>query len=131
MDRLRPSPAARAGRSLLPALAALGLVLVAACGGGASGGAGDVQASPVATATVDLPKSYRFAPSAIVVPAGSTVTWTNHDNFSHNVSLEGAAPLAMSPGESVTHTFATPGLYAYVCSLHPKDMKGSVLVTGS
>jgi plastocyanin len=37
----------------------------------------------------------------------------------------------MAPGESVSHTFTTPGLYPYVCSLHPKDMKGSVLVTGS
>jgi plastocyanin len=37
----------------------------------------------------------------------------------------------MAPGESVSHTFTTPGLYPYVCSLHPNDMKGSVLVTGS
>ncbi|MFZ5853736.1 MAG: cupredoxin domain-containing protein [Chloroflexota bacterium] len=119
--------AASAGRSLLPALAVLALALVvAACG---SGGAG-AGSSPVPTTTVDLPTSYRFAPAAIVVPAGSTVTWINHDNFTHNVSLEGQAPLTMAPGESVSHTFATPGLYRYICSLHPKDMKGSVLVTG-
>lgn len=132
MDRLRPVPAARAGRLLLPALVALALVLVAACGGGGAGsGGGAGQASPIATTTVDLPKSYRFEPTAITVPAGATVIWTNHDNFSHNVSLEGADPLAMSRGDSVSHTFATPGLYPYVCSLHPKDMKGTVLVTGS
>lgn len=126
MTSLRLSLAASAGRSLLPVLAVLALVLVAACGGGT--GAGQ---SPVATTTVDLPKSYRFAPAAITVPAGSTVTWTNHDDFTHNVSLEGADPLAMAPGESVSHTFATPDLYPYVCLLHPKDMKGSVHVTGT
>jgi plastocyanin len=125
MSRIRTLLAAGAGLPLLPALAVLALVL-AACGAGAS-----ADQSPVATTSVDLPKSYRFAPAAIVVEAGSTVTWTNHDNFTHNVTFEGSAPLTMAPGESVSDTLATPGLYAYVCSLHPKDMKGSVLVTGS
>jgi len=125
MSRIRTLLAAGAGRPLLPALAVLALVL-AACGAGASAGQ-----SPVATTSVDLPKSYSFAPAAIVVEAGSTVTWTNHDNFTHNVTLEGSAPLAMTPGESVSHTFTAPGLHPYVCSLHPNDMKGSVLVTGS
>ncbi len=125
MSRSRSSLAAGAGRPLLPALAVLALAF-AACGSGASS-----SQSPEATTTVDLPKSHRFAPAAIAVQAGTTVTWTTHDNFTHNVSLEGAAPLTMAPGESVSHTFATPGLYPYVCSFHPKDMKGSVLVTGS
>jgi plastocyanin len=113
---------------LLPTIAVLALALTACSGGG--GGAANA-ASPVPTATVDLPKSYRFAPTAITVRAGATVTWTNHDNFSHNVSLDGQGPLVMSPGQSVTYTFATAGTFAYVCSFHPKDMKGSVLVTGS
>jgi plastocyanin len=126
MTRVRSFHAASARRPLLrPALAVLALTVLAACGGG-----GGSSQSPVATTTVDLPTSYRFAPSAITVPAGSTVTWANHDNFTHNVSLEGFDPLTMAPGESATHAFATPGLYLYVCSLHPKDMKGSVLVAG-
>ena len=124
MNTLRSFLTAGAGH-LLPALAVLTLVLVA-CGGGTG-----TTSSPVPTTTVDLPKSYRFDPTAIVVPVGSTVTWTNHDNFTHNVSLAGAAPLPMAPGESVTHTFTAPGTYPYMCSLHPKDMKGSVLVTGT
>jgi plastocyanin len=81
---------------------------------------------------VDLPPSYRFVPPAITVAQGSTVTWTNRDNFSHNVTIEGwDGSLPMAPGQSVSHRFNTPGLYPYVCSLHPKDMKGSVLVTGN
>jgi plastocyanin len=111
-------------RRLPHLLAALLLVTVAAC----SGGSGAEQ-TPVATTTVDLPKSYRFAPAAITVPAGTTVTWTNNDNFTHNVTLDGTDALQMAPGEAGTHTFAAPGLYPYVCSLHPRDMKGSVLVT--
>ena len=110
-------------RSLLFAL----LLVLAACGGGDGTSA---SASPVATTTVDLPKSYRFEPTAIVVEAGATVTWTNHDNFSHTVGFEGDEPLAMAPGESVTRMFATAGEYRYVCTLHPQNMKGTVLVTG-
>jgi plastocyanin len=85
----------------------------------------------VATTSVDLPRSYRFAPAAISVPAGATVTWTNNDNFTHNVALEGTEPLTMSPGETATFIFGTPGTYPYVCSLHPNDMQGTVLVTGT
>lgn len=115
---------ASGGRFLLPVLAVVSLAL-AACGGEAR------PASPIPTTTVDLPKSYRFEPAAIVVPVGATVTWTNHDNFTHTVTLEDQAPLTMAPGESVSYTFTAPGLYRYICSLHPKDMKGTVLVTGS
>ena len=114
-----------------PLVACALLVLTVAAS--ACGPAGEaVDASPVATTSVDLPASYRFVPVAITVVAGATVTWTNKDNFSHNVRLPGGAePLAMKPGESVQHTFDTAGLFQYDCSFHPTDMKGSVLVTGS
>jgi plastocyanin len=36
----------------------------------------------------------------------------------------------MPPGASATHTFDSAGTYAYVCSLHPQNMKGTVIVTG-
>jgi plastocyanin len=110
---------------------ALGLGL-AACSSSGSGGAGS-SAVPVATAVVDLPPSYRFAPEAISVAAGTTVTWTNHDNFTHSVQfLDGGLPtepLQMQPGASTTFAFATPGTYAYQCHLHPQDMRGTVTVT--
>jgi plastocyanin len=122
---MSPEGTASARRSIVWALAVLTL-LVAACGPGAG-----AASSPVATTSVDLPPSYRFVPAAIVVPVGSTVTWTNNDNFTHNVALDGAEGLQMAPGESVSQAFEAPGTYAYVCSLHPKDMKGTVLVTGS
>lgn len=123
-------PATRSGPSLRPVLALLAVVAAIVLGG-CGGGPGDAAASPVATTSVDLPASYRFAPPAITVTAGATVTWTNHDNFSHNVQFDAADPLPMSPGATVARTFDTPGLYPYVCSLHPKDMTGSVLVSES
>jgi len=109
------------------AVAALIAGVLAGCS--ASSGAG---ASPVATTTVDLPASYRFAPTAISVASGSTVTWTNHDHFTHSVAfLEGgppADPLVMEPGQSVTFTFTTPGTFRYQCHFHPQNMQGTVTV---
>jgi plastocyanin len=122
---MSPKGTAGVSRSIFLALAVFTL-LVTGCGPAAGSGS-----SPVATTSVDLPPSYRFVPAAIVVPVGSTVTWTNHDNFTHNVALDGAEPLQMAPGESVSQAFEALGTFAYVCSLHPKDMKGTVLVTGS
>ncbi len=91
------------------------------------------SASPVATSQVDLPPSYKFAPAAITVPAGTKVTWTNHDNFTHSVRLldDGGAVMDMKPGQSVSFTFDTPGLHHYDCSFHPQNMKGTVLVTAA
>jgi plastocyanin len=93
-------------------------------------GAAGASPPPVATSAVSLPQSYRFEPAAITVPTGTAVTWTNADNFTHNVRLAATEELVgqMAPGESVTYTFADPGLYAYDCSLHPNDMRGTVLV---
>lgn len=91
------------------------------------------EADPVATNEVDLPPSYKFVPEAITVPAGTEVTWTNNDNFTHSVRLldDGGDVLIAKPGESVTHTFEGPGEHHYDCSFHPQDMKGMVIVTES
>jgi plastocyanin len=107
---------------------ALGVVLLVALAGCAGATA---DASPVATDKVDLPPSYKFAPENIAVAAGTTVTWTNSDNFTHSVRLidDGNVVLTMKPGESVTFTFDEPGLHHYDCSFHSTDMKGTVLVT--
>ena len=92
--------------------------------------AAPVGGEPVATETVNLPPSYRFEPALITVPAGTNVTWTNNDHFTHNVRVgEAGEPLLMRPGESVSHDFPTAGTYDYVCTLHPNDMQGRVIVT--
>ncbi len=90
-------------------------------------------AEPVATNEVNLPPSYRFEPAAITVPDGTTVTWTNNDNFTHNVRLldDGGDVLELPPGESVSFTFTGPGEHRYDCSFHPSDMSGVVIVTES
>lgn len=110
------------------------LLLLTSLGGVLAGcAAAAAPVTPVATAAVELPPSYRFEPAAITVPAGTTVTWTNGDNFTHSVQfLDGGlstGATVMAPGRTATFTFAVPGLYHYQCSFHPQDMRGTVLVT--
>jgi plastocyanin len=106
---------------LLPALAAVAL-FAAGCGGSGE------SSEPVATTEVQMVKSYRFDPKVIEIEAGQTVTWTNEDNFTHTVEVEGQEDHEVGQGESVEITFDEPGTYEYVCTLHSQDMDGTVIV---
>lgn len=124
------SASARGVRAPLVVLAAAaGLLAAAACAAGES----DAPAEPVATTRVEMPRHYRFAPEAIRVPSGATVTWRNTDDFTHTVRLEegDGAVHTVAPGDSVRLTFDAPGRYPYVCTLHPHDMRGVVVVEAS
>jgi plastocyanin len=104
---------------------AVAIVLLAGCAAQTS-----AAAAPVETAEVSMPPSYRFDPPAIQVPAGTTVTWRNSDNFTHSVSVvDGKFPfLNLPPGQSGAITFDQPGAYNYICTYHAQDMKGTVIV---
>jgi plastocyanin len=110
-------------RFLLPAAVVLVATVVAAgCGGTGS-------SEPVATTNVSMAKSYRFDPNTIEIKAGDTVTWTNNDNFTHTVKVDGQDDRRVGRGDSVSITFDKPGRYHYVCTLHSKDMEGTVIVS--
>ena len=105
----------------LAALAATGLLLAAGCGAAGS-------STPVATTQVEMAKSYRFSPKVIEIKAGQTVTWTNHDNFTHTVKVDGQDDHKVGQGDSVSIRFDKLGTYHYTCTLHPHDMSGKVIV---
>jgi len=65
----------------------------------------------------------------VTVTPGSTVTWTNLDGEPHTVaSIDGLfrSP-ALDQNDSFHFTFDKPGVYKYICSIHPK-MKAAVIV---
>ena len=97
------------------------LVVAAGCGGSES-------TEPVATTEVTMVKSYRFDPKAVEIQAGQSVTWTNDDNFTHTVKVEGQDDHKVDRGKSVAIRFDKPGTYDYVCTLHSHDMHGTVIV---
>ena len=110
-------------------IAGLGLLVLAACSSGEPTGSAE-GSDAVAATQVRAVKSYRFDPTQIKVAAGTSVTWTNEDNFVHNVRLLDGSDTAkdLPIGGSASITFDTPGLVRYECSLHPAQMTGSVLV---
>jgi len=109
-------------RLLVPAVAAAAAALAAAgCGGNGS-------STPVATTAVSMAKSYRFDPKVIEIKAGDTVTWTNNDNFTHTVKVDGQSDHKVGRGDSVSIKFDKAGTYHYVCTLHSHDMHGTVVV---
>jgi plastocyanin len=109
-------------RLALPVAAVLAAAVVAA-GCGSSG-----ESEPVATTKVTMVKSYRFEPKAIEVRAGDTVTWTNDDNFTHTVQVDGQEDHSVDRSDHVSIRFDKPGTYHYVCTLHRTDMSGEVVV---
>ena len=71
-------------------------------------------------ATVTI-KNFMFAMDVTVTP-GSTVTWKNLDGEPHTVaSSDGLfhSP-ALDEGDSFSFKFEKPGVYHYICSIHPK-----------
>jgi plastocyanin len=110
----------RRGRKLGAAMA---LVVV-----GAAWLAG-VGIATAATTTVDVgtATANQFNPTSVTIEAGDTVHWPWFSNpIGHTVvsfDQTGGVPDWQSPvlngaGQSFDHTFTTPGVYTYYCSIH-------------
>jgi plastocyanin len=73
--------------------------------------------------------NFSFAPAAAAVSAGTTITWTNHDDIPHNIvstDQKFKSPV-LDTDEQFSHRFDVPGTYDYFCSIHPR-MTGRVVV---
>ena len=78
--------------------------------------------------TIVTIKNFDFAMDVSVTP-GSTVTWKNLDGEPHTaVSADGLfrSP-ALDQNDSYSFKFEKPGVYKYICSIHPK-MRATVTV---
>ncbi|HEX7498068.1 MAG TPA: cupredoxin domain-containing protein [Candidatus Limnocylindrales bacterium] len=75
--------------------------------------------------------NFAFAPLAITVPVGTTVTWTNQDSADHTIVSDDGKTFTstnVAKGATYSFTFAAAGTFAYHCGIHP-TMKGTVIVT--
>lgn len=112
-------------RQLAIALAIKGLVgaMPSAC---AEEPAQQVAAVSAPVVSID---NFAFNKDTLTVPAGTKVTWTNHDDMLHTIvdetKLFKSDPL--DSGDSFSHVFDKPGTYKYFCSLHP-HMTGTIIV---
>ena len=92
----------------------------AAAPAGAAVSAGKVQIS-----------NFKYAPPAITVKAGGTVTWTNGDSAPHTATAKANSAFntdTLKQGQSKKVTFSKPGTYPYTCLFHP-FMSGTIVVT--
>ena len=96
-------------------------------------------ASPAAAPPAASPKpavrkeveisGHAFNPSALTIPEGTTVIWTNKDYAPHDVisNTRVFASKRLSKDNTFERTFNTTGTYSYHCSFHP-SMKGKIIV---
>lgn len=107
-------------------LMVLGTLSLAMCGWLAAGVA--ATAAPADRAQI-LVKDFMFAPTALTVKAGSTVTWANKDDEPHTVVSDTGMfrSSALDTNESFSFKFDKPGTYHFVCSIHPQ-MVGTIVV---
>ena len=87
-----------------------------------------VSAAAAADDTTVTIKNFSFAMDVTVTP-GSTVTWKNLDGEPHTVaSADGLfRSSALDQGDSFSFKFDKPGVYKYICTIHPK-MRATVTV---
>ena len=95
----------------------------------------DAPAATEAPAATDAPAAggavltiAEFAFSDLTVAAGTEITLTNDDGFTHTVTDEGDVfDVSVSGGSSEALTIDAAGTYSIVCKIHP-SMKGTIVV---
>ncbi len=94
------------------------------------GAATPEDAAKAGTAVVDI-DDYEFIPAALEIAVGTTVTWTNVGGVPHTATGENEEfdTGVLSNGERASYTFEEAGEFPYVCRLHPRSMKATVIVS--
>ena len=120
---------ARRGRRAGLVLGAVGMSAVLATAVPELTAAGEaVVAAATNTATVNI-DNFAFAPATLTVTAGATVTWKNEDDSPHRIGDKNGTfkSAALDTDDTFSHTFAAPGEYPYICTIHPY-MVGKIIV---
>ncbi len=90
----------------------------------------DVPGSyPAKSASLDQ-RGMKFIPHVLVVTAGDTVDFLNHDTVAHNVFSPDNETYNLGtfkPEEKRAYTFKAAGVYTQLCSIHP-EMLGFIFV---
>ena len=109
---------------LRAAAAAASLSLCAALGLGLA-----AQAARAPAAVQVTIRNFDFQPMAVSLPIGGEITWKNLDGEPHTVtSTDGSfRSEALDEGDSYSFRFTRPGVYTYICTIHPK-MRATVTV---
>jgi plastocyanin len=75
--------------------------------------------------------NFAYAPPALTVASGTTVTWTNGDDVSHTATADDGNSFdsnLLGKAQAFQLTAPAPGTYTYHCTVHP-FMKATLTVT--
>jgi len=113
-------------RRIAPLLGVVSLLAVALPELSTAGEAVFAAAASPATVNID---NFAFAPATLTVTAGTTVTWKNEDDSPHRIGDKNGTfkSAALDTDDTFSHTFAAPGEYPYICTIHPY-MAGKIIV---
>jgi plastocyanin len=91
--------------------------------------AGEAAVTAAASAATVQIDNFAFAPATLTVTAGTTVTWKNDDDSPHRIGDKKGTftSAALDTDDAFSHTFAAPGEYPYICTIHPY-MVGKIIV---
>lgn len=122
-------------------------VMLVACGSKAEEKSISTAISTTSSATAIVPTElsspnvqveislFSFHDKQITIPAGTKVTWVNHDNIEHSITSgtpenpDGAFDSGLFvKDETFSMVFDTPGEFHYFCRRH-NHMQGVVIVT--
>lgn len=88
-----------------------------------------VTDTPFQEVEVDI-RDYSFEPDSVIIDIGDKVTWTNRDSTVHTVYGGLFRSPLLSEGESFSYTFTREGRYSYMCTVHPYQITGQIVVRG-
>jgi plastocyanin len=93
-----------------------------------SGNAPAPSGDAVRSAKVEI-ADFAYDPDPVTIEEGGKVIWLNKDSVAHTATAEDGSfdTGTIEEGKLASETFAKPGTYAYVCSIHPQ-MHGTVEV---
>lgn len=109
-------------------------------------GVSAASASPEASASAAKPKlvtvnDFYFGPSSVTIHKGGSVkwVWSSTNTYPHDVHLKSGPKRLEKRGTYSTKTtavtdaefkkaFPTPGSYHFICTIHPTEMKLTVVV---
>jgi len=90
-------------------------------------------AAPVQSGTVQIAyRNITIQPDVVRVKVGTTLRWTNYDTVEHNVTAKSGPQRFVShnfgEGQTFEVTLTKPGIYHYLCTIHPTTMNGTIEV---
>ena len=69
-------------------------------------------------------KGRAFRPGEVTIARGESLTFTNNDDFIHQIYSQGPGfsfdSDEKNPGENITETFTAAGTFEVHCHIHPK-----------